>query len=161
MQSLTCSETMIQYLLPFLVLISCTCKVIHHRENPIITPCRDGHIKGKKTSRFFMHAVQILIYLQKREAYLSLKRNIKNLHVKAMGIKKAQFQSIFTLFWGYMGQLCQTLHITKPQSFSFKHYPDWSTTLESLLVSRGSLGISVVKKTLSQVAGYFTAHDIL
>jgi len=88
MQSLTCSETMIQYLLPFLVLISCTCKVIHHRENPIITPCRDGHIKGKKTSRFFMHAVQILIYLQKREAYLSLKRNIKNLHVKAMGIKK-------------------------------------------------------------------------
>lgn len=31
-----------------------TCKVINHRENPIITPCRNGHIKEKKTSQFFM-----------------------------------------------------------------------------------------------------------
>lgn len=50
-----------------------TCKVIYHRESPIITPSSNGYSKGKKMSQLFMCKQlflldQILIYLQKTEA---------------------------------------------------------------------------------------------
>lgn len=83
MQSLTCSETMTQYLLCFLVLISSYSiviysKVIYHRESPIITPSSNSYSKGKIMSQLFMRKQlclldQILIHLQKREADLLLK----------------------------------------------------------------------------------------